>query len=190
MKTSKIITVGLLFSFCICLLLSISKQESDNTNIGDVKYSILPPNIFNETQKGNWVLLDGKPLSEETELYKLLEGKMSLDILQKKQDAHFLPDTRGRFIRSMNINGQGDDPEKNRKIGSYQADIFQQHTHAIGVSASDKAAASQMNRNRFADFLQQGARAPFQTHGAINGRTGEETRPKNIALYTYIKIAN
>lgn len=172
------------------LLLSLRTPQDNTTRLGDVKYSILPPDLFNETQDGRWVLLDGKPLSDLSELYEFLDGKMRLDLLKKSGGSYILPDARGRFIRSMNINGQGSDPDKTRKVGSYQKDLFQTHTHEMGVGVSDKAAGSQIDRPRFPDYVQGGNRAPFQTKGAINGRTGEETRPKNIALYTYIKIAN
>jgi hypothetical protein len=172
------------------LLLSLRAPQENTTRLGDVKYSILPPDLFNDTQDGRWVLLDGKPLSDLSGLYEFLDGKMRLDLLKKQGDTYMLPDAKGRFIRSMNINGQGDDPDKNRKMGSYQKDIFQTHTHEMGVGVSDKAAQSQIDRARFPDYVQRGRRGPFQTKGAINGRTGEETRPKNIALYTYIKIAN
>ncbi len=190
MKTLKILSIALLLLATSFLLLSLKSPQNNIMDIGDVKYSILPPDLFNDTQKGRWVLLDGKPLSQEADLYDFLEGKMRLDMLTKNNDTYLLPDAKGRFIRSMNVNGQGDDPNKTRKVGSFQKDIFQTHTHEMGVGVSDKAAVSQIDRPRFPDYVQGGNRAPFQTKGAINGRTGNETRPKNIALYTYIKIAN
>lgn len=190
MKTHTLTTILTLMVCVGLLLVSFRKPQNDVSSIGEVKYSMLPPDLFNETQTGTWVLLDGKPLSQETTLYSFLEGKMRLDILPKQQNTHILPNARGRFIRSMNINGQGDDPETYRKVGSYQKDMFQKHTHVIGISVSDKAAGSQMGRPRFPDFAQPANRAPFQTNNPANGNTGEETRPKNIALYTYIKITN
>ena len=190
MKSFKIFSLAFMLFISTFMFMSLRTPQNNNSHIGDVKYSILPADLFNETQEGKWVLLDGKPLSNLSELYEFLDGKMRLDILKKEGDFYLLPDVRGRFVRSMNVNGQGDDPDTKRKVGSYQQDMFQTHTHALGVGVSDKQAASQLDRPRFADFAQKFQRAPFQTKGAINGHAGEETRPKNIALYTYIKIAN
>lgn len=192
MKILKIIIVGLLFSFCTFLLLSIDKPQSDYTNIGDVKYSVLPINLFMETQKGTWVLLDGKPLSEETELYQLLESKMQLDILPKKGNIYTVPDARGRFVRGLNINGQGDDPD-NRTPGAYQVDAFQGHKH-INSNNIAQLRGKQTNNTPHQRYTVTET-AATNSAGSINGgygtpRIAKETRPKNIALYTYIKIAN
>ncbi len=100
-----------------------------------------------------------------------------------------LPDLRGKFLRGLNLMysvGQPlpfdasnyGDTQNNRTVGDYQFDEFKSHNHVITVTYP----ASQPGR-----FTNGG--------GAGNGGTevtsfsgGEESRPRNIAVYYYIKI--
>ena len=97
----------------------------------------------------------------------------------------FTPDLRGMFLRGMNVKG-GADPNKNRKVGTPQDDALQQHIH---------------DTNAFTlKWKLPGKDLGYTTDGeadAVEGatknvrqpaRTDIETRPKNVAVYFYIKI--
>jgi len=166
-------------------LLSFTIQKSsifqaELEDIGIIKQSLLKPIQFNKTQKGTWVLLNGQEINKESELFKLLEENFDLNILNKKENKYYLPNASGAFIRSSNVNGEGMDPDKNRLVGSYQVDEFKSHTHTYTSSARH-------------DKSSDGGAEPYAWGPAkytSDATGGKETRPKNISLYTYIKISN
>ena len=141
--------------------------------IGSILSSMLPPDQFRNEQSKAWVLADGS-LTEGTE-YKKLTG----------QDR--LPDLRGMFLRGMN-QGRDDefrDPDPNRKAGQPQGDEFKAHTHAYGDGAPYRGGASgkRVDWNGYAATYKEYP-PPFATASA----GAEETRPKNAAVYFYIKV--
>lgn len=110
-----------------------------------------------------------------------------------------VPDLRGVFLRGLNrfdpfeshgeVADEQKDPAGLRSAGSFQEDAVQQHTHTVGQTMSDKRADSQMGRTRFADFSPATTQAAHST-GGVSGpaRHDNETRPKNVAIYYYIRI--
>jgi hypothetical protein len=97
-----------------------------------------------------------------------------------------VPDLRSIFLRGLNTfdpsqparDKNQQDPQPNRAPGDYQADAFQKHTHKYGThkewgNGIEKA------------FGAQPGAEPFQTGEA---GTESETRPKNSAVYYYVKI--
>jgi hypothetical protein len=105
------------------------------------------------------------------------------------------PDLRGKFIRGLNLfysvgepkidfakadpNGQG------RNVGDYQADELNAHSHSAASSgglahAQTYGMGIQSNQGQQVDFM-----APSIT---VNTTGGAETRPRNVAVYYYIKI--
>jgi len=179
----------------IFLIMGFSRnQTEDYHEIGDIKYSLLPPNTFAKTQKGSWALLDGKPIAEDQKLYTLLEQDFLLDIFKDGNGIVKLPDARGRFIRSMNINGQGNDPDKARKVGSFQNDAFQGHKHVNSNNIAQLISKKQTNNTPRQRYTVTGTAAQ-NTAGSINSghgspRISSETRVKNIAVYCYVKVSN
>lgn len=136
-----------------------------NGTVGDVKFSVLAPDKFKTENGDGWRLLDGSNISN-TELEGLI-------------DSVTLPDARGMFIRGMNVGG-GQDPD-NRKMGDPQSDSIKDHTHAITTRS-------------FVDQLSAGicgSSSNATAHGSTGSNDGAstETRPKNIALYIYIKVS-
>ena len=85
-----------------------------------------------------------------------------------------LPDLRGEFIRSWD---DGRAIDRNRALGSWQADEFRSHSHGIGV-------------NRMSDTDRGGnpSTVSVDTVGQTDPAGGIETRPRNIALLACIKI--
>jgi hypothetical protein len=183
----KIKTIHLLaIAIITILILGFTRNRmEDFSDVGAIKYSLLPPNTFAKTQQGTWALLDGKPIAEDQLLYTLLEQDFLLDIFKDVNGITKLPDARGNFLRSMNINGQGNDPDKLRPVGSFQPDAFKTHKHTLGDSGrADWKSNELVNRQR--------VRHDGTGGGISTSFTGDpnETRPKNIAVYCYVKVSN
>ena len=84
-----------------------------------------------------------------------------------------LPDLRGEFVRGWD-DGRGVD--RNRALGSWQADEFRSHSHGIGV-----------NRMPDSDRGSNSSTVSVDTVGQTDPAGGIETRPRNIALLACIK---
>ena len=84
-----------------------------------------------------------------------------------------LPDLRGEFIRSWD---DGRAIDRNRALGSWQADEFRSHSHGIGV-----------NRMSDTDRGSNPSTVSVDTVGQTDPAGGIETRPRNIALMACIK---
>lgn len=101
------------------------------------------------------------------------------------------PDVRGRFLRGLNqiysvgepaFNIAEGDSQGQRTVGVYQPDELKAHTHVysmwnFGFNSSNDGG---LGHNEV-DVLPDQARSSQSTGGA-------ETRPKNVAVYFYLKI--
>lgn len=128
-----------------------------------------------------------------------------------------IPDLQGRFLRGSDIEGKLDpdtvarknnDGEDRRGVGGYQtfatakpksaADITQDignHSHTVGIGATDKDAGSQLevDKQRFADFQasSNGAKNTSESgghHHSISWGDDKETRPVNAAVLYIIRV--
>jgi hypothetical protein len=162
---------------------------SDVFSLGSVQYSVLPPKNFLDLpeNKGKWVLMDGQSI----------HGSALWNLTQMEN----VPDGRGVFIRSMNVpkidedmSTRGD-TELTRTVGSFQGDSLKKHAH--NLSAEIGFFGGWGGSNLFSggtpgspmSIGNQGKTAvTIQEFG--KNLDGEETRPRNIALYVYIKINN
>lgn len=159
-------------------------------NIGDVKASMLTLAQFQAINGVNWVLADGSSAAGTT--YAAITG------------ASNVPDMRGQFLRGKN-NGRVDgnqDPSGERALGVLQADQMQGHGHAyysnqnfnIGGNAGYARVPRQTGINadlQSADVVNT-SNTPIRepTTNGSNGtpRTGNETRPRNVAVNYFIKV--
>jgi hypothetical protein len=194
MKTTKTIFLLIIgFTLLSFTLSNSSIFQQDLEDVGIIKQSLLKPNQFNKTQKGSWVLLDGSLIEKDTKLFNLLEENFDLNILTLKDNKYYLPNASGAFLRSSNVNGQGFDPESDRKIGSLQNDAFQGHKHFSGTRFATYHGKQSSNtpkqRHNVTESVYDNSAG---IHDAGNGkpRIANETRPINISVYTYIKISN
>lgn len=158
---------------------NVSILKANNGNIGDIRYSILSPDSFVKENGQGWVLMDGRLIPETAKLCK--------DYRICK-----LPDARGYFIRSLN-------PDNSQRVaGDAQTDQFKAHKHHIASLAWSTGAVTMSPLVAF-DNKGNGYPARLSVedgppYGDITGdlivsdEGGEETRPANIGLYTYIKI--
>lgn len=97
------------------------------------------------------------------------------------------PDLRGIFLRGLNKfsteepNAVQRDPEPNRIAGSYQGDTFASHSHSFGFAMGDHDGEP----NHFPHRANRQV-AGFGADTSAVG--GSETRPKNVAVFYYVKI--
>lgn len=118
--------------------------------------------------KSKWCPADGR----------VVPGSLFLEIASQDR----VPDLRGMFLRGLNVmepvpqvslSPDRSDPE-NRAVGSYQADEIKTHRH--GYREPDGGGGS----------VQRGG---MGLEPKITDPTGgSETRPKNVAVYYYIRI--
>jgi hypothetical protein len=187
----------LLLSTLVVVVFMASKPSTnvgviDHHKVGDVVYSILTPEQFSQVHGTGWVLMDGRAIDQQVDLRRLFNWTN-------------VPDARGVFIRGMNLGRPkdsgdvGSDAQNNRAIASYQGDVFKSHFHHL----SNADIGNQRNGDVFASALGQWGTTPmsnanfeYQQHGTgtppflfKSSSVGDaETRPRNIALYTYIKV--
>jgi hypothetical protein len=133
-----------------------------------------------DNTKSIWIPCDGRDITNST--------------LAKKTGVNTSPDLRGKFMRGLNIihrEGQPplditkSDPEGlNRVPGSYQPDAFKQHSHSYNRFSD--GVITDMSDDKDHRRCSYGSNA-----GSGTGATGDskdETRPKNISVYYYLKI--
>jgi hypothetical protein len=171
-----------------CLL----ELQDSLTPVGTVIFSKLNPNIFKRHYGLTWVLADGDSISKRTKYYKLTSETR-------------VPDLRGVFIRGINSgrnDGKGD--TENRTAGSYQKSSTKLPNRSFSVSANGV--------HSHGDPTWNGKRGPYElatTHRGFGGadfgaqsahttKNGQhahtisggdkETRPRNVAMFAYIKI--
>jgi len=147
---------------------------------------------FDELKKDNpdfatyWQPADGRSVARDTAYFKI-KTDQSLNAVN-------LPDLRGVFLRGMNrfdpagelgpVSTVQADPET-RKAGSFQGEEFKSHNHPISNSGPAFAyqvsgMGIQSNKGTEIRFT-----PPSMTVGAAGGA---ETRPKNVAVYYYIRV--
>jgi hypothetical protein len=125
-----------------------------------------------------------------------------------------VPDLRGTFIRGLNSFDPGDEPTpvdparkdpETRARGSYQPESFKEHRHSgrtgddapdhthgfggypYGASYGGDNTAMNLNVSPNGFHRQTDGANTRHTH-AISPEGGAETRPKNVAIYFYIRI--
>lgn len=187
---------GTLALFILSVATPSVAQDVDKAleGVGDVVYSILSQDLFNATHSGQWVLLDGRAFDAEWPLTKFMNANSGFDLLEPSATGPaLLPDARGVFVRGININrdAESGDPAPNRRVGSYQSDAFKMHmhdgtyngnAHRSGRDTDNKTMThmSPSDGNRDRGIIK------FKT---LDAGTEPETRPRNITLYTYVKVS-
>jgi len=138
--------------------------------VGSVVASYLAPRQMQERYGTQWVLADGSEVSTRTAFYAIT-GKTTV------------PDLRGMFIRGLNVDrkdGRQDPEGHDRLVGDYQADAVQRHSHAVKTAGI---------WGRSFKGEDGSPRTAYEKSEETGERGGAETRPRNVALYYYIKIS-
>lgn len=192
----KRLSLTIIIATAAFLAYSFIKKPSVDNNLGDVRYSILAPEVFEKLNPG-WKLLSGQPMEKNWDLYRLLETEGLLKNGKYSLLKDNLPDARGMFIRGIN-NGRSateGDPAGETAVGRYQDDTLKSHDHQLSFLDKTEGIVGFHTTSGAGDPHQQritwGDRQPYG--GAIANiivlpRGGTETRPKNISLYIYIKV--
>jgi len=176
------------FFCCVCFWSLGISQAVDSLGctgaVGDVKWSVLAPDVFQEVNGNCWILMAGQNIASS----KL--GRMGFSKV---------PEGQGMFLRAIDMRTSGrQDPDRlnGTSPGHYQPDEFRSHVHD-GTTDTDtpvdgECASDDDGENDHAYAI--GNRHEPRTcpgHGhdfTTNSTGGKETRPKNIALYLYIRI--
>jgi len=135
--------------------------------VGTIIASYLQPSQVKERYGDEWVLADGRDVSTNTPFFK--ETGMTK-----------IPDLRGMFLRALNA-GRNDglgDPET-RLLGSYQDDALKSHQHKISTGGI---------WGRSFKGEDAGPHTAYEKDANTGSFGGGETRPRNIAVYYYIKV--
>jgi hypothetical protein len=168
----------------------------EGSPLGAIIGSFLKPSEFHKYAGDDWAPCDGRPVSGKWRYSEFVTGN--------------LPDLRGVFIRGLN---QFDvsrsplreklDPE-DREAGTLQTDSIKRHQHLIGYGTADVGAAPSgvlwvpktQRPGRVPSFfpstISPDSGDPYTSPPAKpteeNGAPNDETRPKNVAVYYYIKV--
>ncbi|CAG8688651.1 14198_t:CDS:2, partial [Racocetra persica] len=145
--------------------------------LGEIRYSILNQNQFQELYGKEWILMDGSSI-------------LGSD-LERKFGWTFVPDARGLFLRCKN-NGRNDgleNPSGELNLGQYQKDNLKSHNH-VGLFVNNIEGQwgqsyykGEFNSHRLA------TQSWDSTRSFYTGYTGEkETCPKSITVNAFIKI--
>lgn len=171
----------------VCALLGFFRNPPSTNDLGDIRYSILKPEVFESLNYG-WTLLAGQPMEENWDLFKLLQSKNLLDDEEYKIIKDNLPDAEGVFLRGMEYrrkDGKGE-PWSKRAVGEYESDAFKKHSHKYKKFDGNVVTDYSNDRDqRSANF---GSIKNDSTDQA--GESDNETRPRNITVYIYIKVKN
>jgi hypothetical protein len=170
MKRASLVAMVIILGL-VLVRVGMAAPQSQVPELGDVRYSVLDATHFRAVNGSGWILMDGRSINETA----LCTG----------QGFCQLPDARGVFIRGMN---SGRDPTSgdtagDRNLGSSQSDDLREHDHdesteIIGNCRGGFGTGGGNGGCRIQDI-------GIRTTGS---RGGKETRPRNIALYTYIKV--
>lgn len=150
--------------------------------VGDVKYSILDEAAFQAENGPCWVLLDGRDI---------VGSRLGAMIGQTN-----LPDARGYFLRAVDTRSSDRvDTDRNQgQIGTLQDDMIRSHTHTdvnSGYGLIRKSKAGESVTAGSIDSAGSGTEPDVKAvpkSVELTDFGGQETRPKNINLYVYIRI--
>lgn len=159
--------------------------EPASPNIGDIVSSIFPESLFVRLHGPGWVLADGRDVTGTK--YAFLGSSK-------------VPDLRGMFLRGMNA-GRTDqyaDPGGNRVVGSYEDDTTalpklgfrttNAGTHNHGGKYVGNGPGMHQTGPHGGPAYDSQPISMDGDHSHILTDGDPETRPKNVAVYFYIRV--
>ena len=171
--------------------------------VGDVKYSILNPTQFATVNGSCWVPMDGIKTLSGTKLGAILTGMTNV------------PNGGGLFVRAQEFSGGANhDPDRdhNSPIATFEDQALQTHQHGfsgntdtkgnhrhnitLDVKGSDGGNGTQFardgtgsdNNETYTDHQGDHSHSFSGTTGDNSGFKGQETRPKNMNFWVYIRV--
>lgn len=159
-------------------------ESLNNIPVGTIISSFLPPAVFlkNTVYRNCWLPADGRDTPSDS-IYLTEFSKPKL------------PDLRGMFIRGHNkfddVRGIRQDKWKDpgeRDSDGYQNDQFEKHKHDANMEIGAEPTSGRAKANQAAGAHGR-IGTMYTSHNLIvDNSGGNETRPKNIAAYYYIKV--
>lgn len=175
------------------------QKITDQLPVGTVIASILEPKIFlSNGRNKKWHLADDSAIPLDSAYKKIVENA---NIAKKDR----LPDLRGVFLRGMNV-GRSDgkeDPEGSKRVaGSFQAsatklprsaftgvtNVAGKHTHSHKAPRNYNSGGGDHARAKPDGSSTTNPSGNHKHTVTINGGGDVETRPRNVAIYFYIKV--
>lgn len=179
LETTKTDLIELEKKFITKLDEKIESLSTLSLPVGTIVSSGFSPTDFFKLYGGNiqkeWVPADGREIPKTSKYAKI-------------KNEYNIPDLRGLFIRGLNEFEQGkvrndgkEDPAgKGRVYGEYQVDSFKKHSHSFVLPQHKWGKVSGTTLT-----IGNGGNASHETSHSSDAK---ETRPRNIAVYYYIKI--
>ena len=155
--------------------------------VGSVETSLLPPSVFAQ------VVGDPEVFDPTTSKWVLANGRdVSGSLFATVTGGTIIPDMRGMFLRGLNV-GRDDgleDPAGERIAGDTQEDAFQGHghEHQRSSNAGYTKTGTFLGAYGIPEYQDGRILEPSDLPGYGPVRYDVETRPKNVAVYYYIKI--
>jgi len=175
LESSKDMPVGTIIMSCLTVEQFYEATRSNENSPGGIWTSA----------KSRWCPADGRAVPNS--------------LFQKLASQDRVPDLRGMFVRGLNVMESVPpvplDPQRrdsdNRVVGSYQADSIRKHTHTLSGGSFNLGYPHPSDRLEGGSDKQWWYPNAQHTVSVQNTGTdldGLETRPKNIAMYYYIRI--
>jgi hypothetical protein len=174
---------------------STGSSQSKDLPVGTIISSYLDWTAFQALTKNNERNPNGNFWTSKYSRWAPADGR-------KVPNSHFasitsaekIPNLQGVFIRGLNsfdpqsgntVPAEQADPANSRSAGSFQSDEFKSHNHSATVNGSNYAYKTggmgiQSNKGQEVQWGNPSV--------SIGNNGGDETRPKNISLFYYIKI--
>lgn len=178
------------------------QESSKDMPVGTIITSYLNVEQFYAATKNNEFSPGGVWTSEKSK-WSPADGRVVPNSqFQKIASQERVPDLRGMFLRGLNImeavpqvpldfEHKGRKDMENRSVGSYQPDSIKKHTHELNNGSFN------LGYKHPSDNLQGGnnrrwwfpeGRWTITVKDTGQNLDGEESRPKNVAAYYYIRI--
>ncbi|MCT4615511.1 MAG: tail fiber protein [Marinifilaceae bacterium] len=146
----------------------------------------------------NWKVCDGTayPKDRYKQLYQIVAAYWTNDNGLNK-DLFNIPNLQGMFLRGVNgiRNDKYSDPDKDNResllngisntVGSFQLDQYKNHRHSIGSVRTQKHSHCDGGSGFNALWAQHNCGGQTNNTKVVGGN---ETRPKNAAVYWIIKV--
>ena len=145
--------------------------ETYQPPVGAVIASLFSEKQFQSQYGEGWVTADGRAV--EGSRYEKLSGKANI------------PDLRGVFLRGKNYDRAKDsgNPDGDLTVGTFQADMFQQHTHSFNRGKGREGPLPSVGEDVGIDVGK--TLGVDRTKGI---RVGFENRPRNVTVIFFVRI--
>jgi hypothetical protein len=158
-----------------------------DAEIGAIIASMVPWEAASAAFRAHYLPADGREVDKSSQYYALINRQRPSG--QSDLSQVNVPDLRGMFLRGLNVMdpqssvqldpGRAD--ENNRVVGGYEADEVGPHQHNLSKLGN-------YPNGNGGDGSHIGEGGTLRKDYPIDSNATKETRPKNIAVYYYIRV--